>query len=299
MRALTRTSQHSRYGGDVANVLLAFPNLTDGATLSGGNWQAPLTNLQDRRLARVARTTDCATPNTQFNIDLGKDRKLQVVSLVSHNLSTQGQWRVLMGDDPTFATTKYDSGWMVAWPVLYPFGALEWEDDNWWESTISESDRAGYPGILIDLMPAIILARYVQVQFSDATNPVGYLQFGRLFLSPNWQPATNMEYGASMNWEADTAVKRSLGSVPYFDRKTPRRVFKLTLPRLSDVEAKTQVFEMQRKLGVDGELLVSWDPKGPMNLIRQSFVGRMRALNPITTVFQDYNTNAFEIEETS
>ncbi|MEW9586721.1 hypothetical protein [Paraburkholderia sp. DGU8] len=283
----------------MANVLLAYPNLTDGATLSGGNWQAPLTNLQDRRLARVARTTDSATANTQFSIDLGKDRKLQVVSLVSHNMSTQGQWRVLMGDDPTFASNKYDSGWQVAWPVVYPFGTLEWEDDNWWEGTIAQDARAGYPGILLDLLPSIVLARYVKVLFSDATNAAGYLQFGRLFLSPGWQPANNMSYGASFNWETDTKVARSLGGTPYFDRKSPRRVDKFSLGFLSDAEAKATVFEMQRTLGMDGELLVAWDPTDALNLIRQSFVGRMRALNPITTVFLNNNSNAFEIEETS
>ncbi|MBP0589274.1 hypothetical protein J8I87_05990 [Paraburkholderia sp. LEh10] len=283
----------------MANVLLAFPNLTDSSTLSGGGWQAPLTNLQDRRLARVARTTDCAAGNTQFTVDFGKDRKLQVVSLVSHNMSTQGQWRVLMGDDPTFATTKYDSGWMPAWSVVYPFGTLEWEDDNWWDGTVSQDDRAGYPGILLNLLPAIALARYVQVQFSDTLNPAGYLQFGRLFMSPGWQPAHNMSYGASMGWEADTRVARSLGGTPYFDRKAPRRVDKFTLELLNDAEAKAQVFEMQRKLGVDGELLVAWNPADSLNLIRQSFLGRMRALNPITTVIQGFNSNAFEIEETS
>ncbi|MEI6002744.1 hypothetical protein H3V53_38295 [Paraburkholderia bengalensis] len=283
----------------MANVLLAFPNLTDGSTLSGGGWQVPLTNLQDRRIARVARTTDCTAGNTQFTADFGKDRKLQVVAIVSHNMSTQGQWRVLMGDDPAFATTKYDSGWMIAWPVLYPYGALEWEDDNWWERTIAEDDRAGYPGILINLLPSIVLARYVKVMFSDAANPAGYLQFGRLFLSPGWQPATNMSYGATLGWETDTAVKRSLGGTPYFDHKAPRRVEKFSLDLLSDVEAKTQVFEMQRKLGTDGELLVAWDPGDAMNLMRQSFVGRLRTLNPITAALWNINSNAFEIEETS
>lgn len=283
----------------MANVLLAYPNLTDGATLSGGSWQAPLTNLQDRRLARVARTSDCTAQNTQFNIDLGKDRKLEVVSLIGHNISTQGQWRVLMGDDPTFATNAYDSGWVAAWPVVYPFGTLEWEDDNWWDGTISQDDRAGYPGILLDVLPAIMLARYVQVLFNDTANPAGYLQFGRLFIAPSWQPANNMAYGASMNWETDTTVARSLGGTPYFFRKNPRRVDKFTLGYLSDAEAKAKVFEMQRQLGMDGELLVAWDPNDSLNLIRQSFVGRMRALNPITTVLQGYNSNAFEIEETS
>jgi hypothetical protein len=299
MRAPTPMLQRSLFGADVANVLLAYPNLTDGSTLSGGSWQAALTNLQDRRLARVARTSDCATASTQFNVDLGKDRKLQVVSIVSHNLSTQGTWRVQMGDDPTFATTQYDSGWLAAWPIVYPFGALEWEDDNWWEGTVSEDDRAGYPGILLNVLPSIVLARYMRILFSDTSNASGYLQFGRLFLSPGWQPAINMSYGATFNWETDTAVARSLGGTPYFDRKNPRRVDKFSLDALSDAEAKTKVFEMQRQLGMDGELLVAWDPSDSLNLSRQSFVGRMRALNPITTAFLNFNSNAFEIEETS
>ena len=281
----------------MANVLLAFPNQGDVSTLSGGSWQTPLTNLQDYRLSRVARSTDATTANTKFNVDMGKDRKTQVVAVLAHNMSTAGQWRVLMGDDPTFAANAYDSGWQDAWPVIYPYGVLEWEDDNWWDGRISDDDRASYPGILLDVLPQITLARYVQVQFSDTTNTAGYLQFGRLFVAPSWTPADNMQYGASMNWETDTTIGRSLGGTPYFARRNPRRSDKFTLAFLSDAEAKAKVFEMQRQLGLDGQLLVAWDPDDAVNLMRQSYVGRMSALNPITTVFTDINSNAIEIEE--
>jgi hypothetical protein len=281
----------------VANVLLAFPNQGDISTLSGGSWQTPLTNLQDYRLSRVARSSDTTTAHTQFNVDMGKDRKIQVVAMISHNLSSSGTWRVLMGDDPTFVVNTYDSGWQAAWPVVYNYGVLEWEDDNWWDGQISADDRANYPGVLLDVLPQIVLARYIQVLINDTTNAAGYVQFGRLFVAPSWTPADNMQYGASMNWETDTTVARSLGGTPYFARRNPRRVDKFTLAYLSDDEAKAKVFEMQRSLGLDSEVLVCWDPTDAINQLRQTYAGRLRTLNPVTTVFTGINSNAFEIEE--
>lgn len=281
----------------MANVLLAYPNLGDSSTLSGGGWQLPLTNLQDYRMTKVARSTDATLGNTQFSMNFGVPTKIQVVSLLGHNLSSFGTWRVLIGNDPTFTTNLYDSGWQVAWPVVYNYGSLEWEDSNWWDGTVAVADRANYPGILLDVLPQIYLAQYVQVLFSDVTNTTGYLQFGRFFCAPTWTPADNMQYGATFGWATDTTVGRSLGGTPYFARRNPRRVGKFTLAYLSDDEAKSKVFEIQRQLGLDGEMLVCWDPADGINLLRLSYAGRMSTLNPIATVFTNINSAAFEIEE--
>jgi hypothetical protein len=79
----------------MSNVLLGFPIFSDSSTLyvptfSGGTWAAalPLTNLQDRRLAKVARTSAVTVAATQFDTDLKAARPVRVLSLVSHNFTT-------------------------------------------------------------------------------------------------------------------------------------------------------------------------------------------------------------------
>lgn len=64
-------------------------------TLSGGSWEAglPLTNLQDRRLHRVARSTDAAVASTVFTVDLGTDRAVRLVAIPKHNISAAGTVR--------------------------------------------------------------------------------------------------------------------------------------------------------------------------------------------------------------
>lgn len=85
----------------MANCLFGWPVYSDvGVTyspsLSGGSWLAalPLANLQDRRLAKVARSTNDAQASTMFEVDLGVARAVRLVGLPVHNLSTAAKWRV-------------------------------------------------------------------------------------------------------------------------------------------------------------------------------------------------------------
>lgn len=140
-------------------------------------------------------------------------------------------------------------------------------------------------------------ARYIRVEVDDETNPDGYIEFGRLFVGSVWQPLNNATWGASIGWETDTAMQRAMSGTPYFDRKEGRRVTRFTLAPLSRDEALGRIFEIQRKAGIDGEILMVWDKDDAINLLRQSYLGRLRQLGPIERVFVDNHSNAFEIEE--
>ncbi|MFZ6644415.1 hypothetical protein ACO0LO_01755 [Undibacterium sp. TJN25] len=281
-----------------SNILLAYPNMTDSATLSGGTWQIPLNRLQDRRLTRVARTANCTPASTMFVADLGKPTKLTMVDIVRHNMTTLGKWRVTLSNAADFSTVEFSSDWIKAWPVLFSPDSLEWEDDNWWEGTVSEADRAGYPGLLFVQLPRIFLCRYVRIEFNDPLNPAGYLEFGRLFLASSWQPALNMDYGNSLAWEfTSTKSTAALGGTQYFDRRAGKRVLRFTLSNLTPEEALSKIFEMQRVLGADGEVLVMANPTDLLNVLRQSFIGRLRQVSPLTMAsFRRFGT-PFEIEE--
>lgn len=78
----------------MSNLLIGFPIYSDAGTLytptfSGGSWNSslPLTNLQDRRLAKVARSTDATVASTLFEIDLKAARRIGCIALPKHTLS--------------------------------------------------------------------------------------------------------------------------------------------------------------------------------------------------------------------
>lgn len=91
----------------MANLTLSWSNRTDASTLSGGSWVAtlPLSNLQNRQIQRVARSTNVAVTSTQFQIDLGQARNIGVLALVAHNMAVTSKVRVT-GSDATSAWTS-------------------------------------------------------------------------------------------------------------------------------------------------------------------------------------------------
>ena len=78
--------------------LFAYPIHSDmaAASYSGGSWEAtlPLTNLQDERLAKVARATDATLASTKFDCDLGANQYIWAVAMPKHNMTRDGLYRV-------------------------------------------------------------------------------------------------------------------------------------------------------------------------------------------------------------
>lgn len=283
----------------MANCMLGFPNRADQSVLSGGTWVStlPLQNLQTRVIGEVARTTDTSLASTQFTIDLGRSMKTQVIALRNHNLSITAQYRVTGSLTADFAVLAHDSGWKDVWPVIYPYGTLEWEDDNWWTGKYTKEEREGYTTELDHLLPAAKLGRYWRVELSDAGNPAGFVQVGRLFIGPAWQTRINMIYGASLGWETKTEVQEAKGGAEYFAVRTPYRVQKFTLDYMDQDEAFARAFELQRQAGVHQELIFIHDPDDKVHSLRRRFMVRMRTLGAIEYPYNGINSTAFELKE--
>lgn len=279
--------------------MLGFPNRADQSTLSGGAWVStlPLQNLQSREIGEVARTTDTSLASTQITIDLGRSMKTQIIALRNHNLSITAEYRVTGSLTADFSVLAHDSGWTDVWPVIYPWGALEWEDDNWWTGKYTKEEREGYTTELDHLLPAAKLGRYWRVEIRDVGNPAGFIQIGRLFIGPAWQTVINMIYGASLGWETKTEVREAKSGAEYFDERTPYRVKKFSLSWMEQDEAFTKAFELQRQAGIHAEILFIHDPADTMHSLRRRFMCRMRTLSPIEYVQLDINSTAFELKE--
>ena len=68
-------------------VVIGYKNRIDEAVLSGGSWQAPLTNIQTLRLAQKARSTNAVTSSTKMDIFLPKSRMVNILGVHAHNIS--------------------------------------------------------------------------------------------------------------------------------------------------------------------------------------------------------------------
>lgn len=279
--------------------MIGFPNRIDAATLSGGSWLAalPLANLQNRIIGKVARSTTDATTDTQFDIDFTAEKNIRVLSLTSHNLSLDALYRIRGSTVSNFATSVYDSGWLDVWPVVFLPDDLEWEDNNWWQGKYSDDQREGYTAALIHILPTSTMARYWRIEIDDTANTDTYIQIGRVFIGPAWQPTLNMSYGTSIGWETATEVQEALGGAEYFQRRTPFRSQRFALDRMSENEAMAQAFELQRRAGIDQEVLWIHNPSDTVHALRRRWLGRLRKLSAIEYPYHNVGKTAFEVKE--
>ncbi len=282
----------------MANLLICYPDRSKTATLSGGSWQAtlPLDNLKTLPLATVARSTNATLASTQMVITLDTSRAISILVLCGHNLSVNAQYRVTAASDSEFADVLYQSDWTVVWPILWSTDHLEWEDDRWWDGTVSAEERETYVANLIHPTP-LTLARYWKLELDDQTNSAGYVQAGRMFISTGWQPQVNFDYGAAFGYESTVQSDMSLGGQQYFNRQAHQRVFRLALSWLDWDEAHTRIWEIQRALGLDQELFVIPDLDDALHTMRRAFLARQRTLNLIEQPSYLYYQNALEFLE--
>ena len=92
----------------MTNLAIGYRNRADDAlTLYGGSWAAalPLTNLRNRNLGRVARTSSLALTTTTFGFTFASAVTFQMIALAGHNLSPSAQVRIRASNEA--AATNY------------------------------------------------------------------------------------------------------------------------------------------------------------------------------------------------
>lgn len=283
----------------MANCLIGFPNIFDTATLSNGSFQPtlPITNLQTRVLGQLARTTDLELSSTVIDIALPKAKSARIVALCNHNISLYAKYRLRASADPGFSTSLFDSGWVAVWPIIYPYGSLPWEDARWWSGKDSLDSLAGQYATLTIILPKAVVARYWRLEIDDSGNKAGYIQAGRVFIGPAWQPSVNPSFGMGTGWETKTDVQTALGGAEYFGRRVPYRVTKFTIDYLTETEGLTQAFDIDRMAGIDQEVFWVHDPNDTVHAQRRQYLGRFQALNPLQYPVFNMTTKAYEIKE--
>lgn len=289
----------------MANLLIGWPNRIDEATVAGGSWQAamPLANVKNRVLGIRARSTDDATSSTKFTINLGRLRPIRGLALANHTLSSPAKVRVVATEgDPAGSpgATLYDSGWLPAWD--YGLGAwnvanFEWADERFWAGGFLPEEIEGYRATWVHALQNAVMAQWWQVQMDDTANPAGYVEVGRVFIGECWEPEHNASYGAAVGYESRTEVEEARSGAEYFDRRSAFRVWRGSLDWLSADEAMARAMELDRRMDVSGEVLFVLDRDDRRNMLRTSFLGRLRRLSAIEHPYLDTHRKAVEIKE--
>lgn len=283
----------------MANIIVGFNNLANNCTLSGGSWQGtlPLNNLKDRRLYKIARSTDDSAASTQFSVDFGSGKVISLFSLVKHNFSESATARLIASDLSDFSNVIYDSGFNSVWPLVATVN-LEWEDDNFWLGIPTQEQIDMFQGILLWVVPNVI-ARYWKVEIVDESNPDGYLDLGRLFVSKDFTPIINASYGLGFSVVDKSTIEESLGGVEHYDEKVKVRSVDFSLDNLQQDEAFGQWYRMMLGQGNTGEVLFVYDHEDGKHTLDRSFLGRLERTNPLTTpYFDNWQSGATVIETT-
>lgn len=296
----------------MANIGLAYSNRMDTATLSGGSWEAQLSlaNSQDRIISRFSRSTDAATTNTYFDFDLGDMEFLQVFGLIRHSLTPGASVRIVLSQatdfsaipfDLTGASIVYDSGAVEVWPSLISAEDSEWEANNWWFGRLDEQkvNAYGQTNFIHPIASGVgVSARYGRVYIVEGSGPTAkpFVQFGRAWIGPWFQPERNYIYGASFDWEPLTTRRRAMGGMNHYRKRRMIRVFRFGFDSLTEQEA-FEVFDIKRILDLDGQVIVVADPDDVQTSFQRNFLGNVSAPDPVTHPnFGQYQAS-FEIKE--
>ncbi len=266
--------------------ILSYPDLTLGATLSGGSWQSayPLTMLKNSELKQKARSTNALTTSTIVIADLGATpRAVSCLAILSHNISFAGSIRAqgYSNSACTALVPGADSGIMYAYPQTLTAEMAQQYPDNW---------------IFAFATPKT--ARYWKFTIVDTGNLNGWIEFGRLWIGEGTlAPATSISYGSSLVYESRDVVVESLGGNMLGVSKTPRRVATVTFETLVGTE-KQQALLMQKTLGKLGELLYVMNSAAqPIDMIMESFLATMRTTDPLAYPFFGVTSQPLELVE--
>lgn len=290
----------------MANAIFAIVNYLDigsvySPTLSGGSWQAslPLANLQARRPRQYARSTNDDLTSTKLNIDLGVARDVRVVAFPwQHNLSRAAKVRITAATDSGFSNIVTQTAWLDVFKVVYPMGSRPWGSAGLWDGKLTAEEWAdGHITNFVHVFNSPVIARYWRLEIDDTTNPAGYVELGRLWISGAYQPSLNIQYDASIAWNSLTTREDSDGGSSFFDERGQRRVATFTIGDIPEDEAFVNLFGIQRRHGLSKQFMFILNPAATHHMADTSFLAVMRELQPFEFPYFRRNTTAFAIIE--
>lgn len=259
------------------------PSVTYTPTFSGGSWNSslPLTNLADRRLSKVARSSNALAASTQFEVDLKVARSVRVLALPKHTISSAGTIRVRGSNTAgVFTSPVYDTGTVTVWP-----------------SGIDAEKSAGMNLGWTHVAASAQSARYWLFEITDTANAAGYVDVGRLVIAGAWQPTINMSEGAKLGLESETDRTVTDGGSAVYNDRPRRRTMSFDIENLPSDEALASGFDMQRLAGTSGQFMFVFDPEDTTHMWRRAFLAVMKELSAVEYPYYGRGSIPYQVIE--
>ena len=266
----------------MSNILIATPIFSDLGVITAGSQTADMNaeNLLKIQPTDVLRAVDLN--NVYVVEDLLAAKTINLAALMFHNGTSASQWRVRAATSEANLTAApgYDSGLVDMW------GKSGLDDDGWekyhsfmWFGNLPKT----YQWWIIDV--------------SDLSNPAGYFQAGRLYLSNAFVPTINAAYGWGTGIRENSSRSQTSGSNTFSASRKVSRVHNFTLPFLSEDEMYGNVHKIERLRGNSRDVLVHFDVENGDRIMDWAYYGLMNIKGEINNpVFEQYEKK-FEIEE--
>lgn len=240
-------------------LLMAHPYLSDRAQAvyasSSASGSMPVQNLLTQQPTEWWRSasgvTDASvTIHLPTEALLGFPLEWSVVAPLYTNAGPDALMRVVaaeteseLDNDPA----PYDSLWLPARPWL-------------------NMDRPGEPSWRHSLLFAgdatVLTYEWARIYWSDPA-PIGgdFIQWGRLYVSLPWRPSYHHDRGSGLTPALETPRRaQTQGGQTRFGRGSRPRKFRFNVAFLSQDEADSLAYELDRIVGASGDLLVVDDP---------------------------------------
>jgi hypothetical protein len=273
----------------VSNCVFGWPfyldvGVTYSPTITGGSWVStlPLSNLQDRRLAKVARSTNALAASTTFDVDLGVARAVGLLAILIPNLtkSSVPTVRWLGSTAANFAAPIYDSGAVAAWPATAT--AEDVGTMHVWTPTIPVSAQT---------------ARYWRCAIVDTANVNGYLDVARVVIAGAYTPSYGMNVGGKTFLESETIRAVTDGGAAVYQDKPRRRGDTFVVSNLTEAETFANVRKMQRQLGTSGQLFFVFDPTDTTLMYERAYLCVLKQLDALDYPWGTAMNAAFSLVE--
>jgi hypothetical protein len=221
------------------NINIIWDNrYADAAGLTGSGAQSgyPPANLQDPDRQRPWRSPGLTDQWVAW--DMGESIYCTCLALVQHNFTINGQVRVQAANVADFGVLLKDDLYDACEDMIGAgeggFGA------HGAGGTILYAEREFYTPRTLRIIyfdpvgEDHVRARYWRLQFTDAANPTGYLEIGRIYLCCYDNYGCQFEFDWSYGGQDDSVIDASVGDKVWIDPREVQPILRLpwrTFPR--------------------------------------------------------------------
>jgi len=281
----------------ITNLIISGRNWikeSGAANPTGGSWRLPITNILDPRPKVVAESVDTNTSSTQFSVDLGANKPIDLIWFANLRTSRSASVNLVLSTHADFSSPVY-SGTVSAWPQDTTAGGA----DNWGITTSDgvydpkTYDAIGRPRFF----PITnVSARYVLVGIDDhgSATPV---QIGCFGVSE----VINQSF--AFNWQLtflDESIKTIVpnGST-YFDLRSRKRRLSIGLPPTDESYIYTRIFDWLSWMGQSTPFVII--PFGEQTYVKRyektGIYGCLSSAPAFTNPFTSYYNLGLQVDQ--